>query len=159
MALEKKTLGSMSKEELRKIATDLKVDFLETDTNKTLEEKIVESGRYTSTKENSGGKVTVDKDGVKSHKTLGKYVKVRVIPTQAQNQKTSVFVSINLYTAEFHPNEIVSLPIKVVKFLKELGEAEHYYDPNFITENGNIGAHRTRMVPKYIVERIEDEEE
>jgi len=155
--LTKKPLGSMNKEELRAICTELKVEFLETDTNKTLEEKIVESGRYATKKENSGGKVTIDKEGNRVHKTLGKYIKVRVHPTAIHNQKTSVFVSIGLFTAEFHPNEIVSLPKEVVKFLKSAGEVEHYYDPNHITENGNTGAHLSRLVPKYIVELVDEE--
>lgn len=155
--MTKKPLGSMSKDELRAVATELKVEFLETDTNKTLEEKIVESGKYTTKKENSGGKVSINKDGKRVHKTLGEYINVRVHPTAVQNQKTSIFCSINLFTIEFHPNEIVSIPKAVAKYLKGLGEVEYYYDPNAITENGNKGAHMSRLVPKYIVEVVDEE--
>ena len=154
--MTKKPLGSMNKEELQNICKDLEVEFLETDTNKTLEEKIIESGRYATKKENSGGKVII-KDGKRVHKTLGEYIKVRVHPTAIHNQKTSIFCSINLFTVEFHPNEIVSLPKLVVKYLKNLGEAEHYYDANYITDNGNKGAHLTRLVPKYIVEVVDED--
>jgi len=155
-SMTRKPLGSMNKEELQQVCKDLEVDYLDTDTNKTLEDKIVESGRYATKKENSGGKVSI-KDGKRVHKTLGEYIKVRVHPTAVHNQKTSIFCSINLFTVEFHPNETVSLPKLVVKYLKDLGEAEHYFDANYITENGNKGAHRTRLVPKYIVEVVSDE--
>ena len=154
--MTKKPLGAMGKAELHAILKDIKVDFLETDTLKTLEDKIVESGRYITTKENSGGKVTTTKDGKRVHKTLGEYIKVRVHPTAVQNQKTSIFCSINLFTVEFHPNEIVSIPKEVAKYLKGLGEVEYYYDANVITENGNKGAHMSRQVPKYIVEVVDE---
>jgi hypothetical protein len=154
--MSKKTLGTMSKQELQGILKDIKIDFLETDTNATLEQRIVESGRYITKKESSGGKVSVSKDGKRVHKTLGEYIKVRVHPTAIQNQKTSIFCSINLFTIEFHPNEIVSIPKEVAKYLKGLGEVEYYYDANVITENGNKGAHMTRMIPKYIVEVIDE---
>lgn len=154
--MKKKSLGDMTKEELKAILTDIKIDFLETDTNKTLEQRISESGRYVTTKESTGGKVTTSKDGKRVHKTLGEYIKVRVHPTAVQNQKTSIFCSINLFTVEFHPNEIVSIPKEVAKYLKGLGEVEYYYDANVITENGNKGAHMTRLVPKYIVEVIDE---
>lgn len=153
--MTKKPLGAMNKEELQTVCKDLEVEFLETDTNKTLEEKILESGLYATKKENSGGKVTV-KDGKRVHKTLGEYIKVRVHPTAVQNQKTSIFCSINLFTVEFHPNEIVTIPKEIAKYLKGLGEVEYYYDANVITENGNKGAHMTRLVPKYIVEVVDE---
>jgi len=154
--MKRKPLGEMSKAELQEVLKDIKVDFLETDTNKVLEDKITESGKYATTKENSGGKVTINKKGKREHKALGEYIKVRVHPTAVQNQKTSIFCSINLFTVEFHPNEVVSLPKTVVKYLKGLGEVEYYYDANHITENGNKGAHMTRQVPKYIVEVVDE---
>lgn len=156
MAETKKPLGLMNKAELQAILNDIKVEYLETDTNKTLEQRIVESGRYATSKENTGGVVSTTKEGKRVHKTLGEYIKVRVHPTEVQNKSTSIFCSINLFTVEFHPNEIVSLPKEVVKFLKGLGTVEHYYDPNFITENGNKGAHRTRQIAKYVVEVIDE---
>lgn len=146
----------MSKAELQEVLTSIEVPFLETDTMKVLEDKITESGRYATKKENSGGKVTINKEGKRVHKALGEYIKVRVHPTAVHNQKTSIFCSINLFTVEFHPNEIVSLPKEVVKYLKGLGEVEYYYDANHVTENGNRGAHMTRQVPKYIVEVIDE---
>lgn len=153
--MQKKALSTMSKKELQDICKELELEFLETDTNATLEERILESGLYASKKENTGGSVDV-KDGKRVHKTLGKYIKVRVHPTAESDQKTSVFVSIGLYTAEFQPNEKIELPIEVVKFLKTSGRAEHYYDPKYISENGNVGAHRTRYVPNYIVEVVDE---
>lgn len=147
----------MSKAELQAVLDDIKVDYLETDTMKVLEQRIVESGRYATQKERSGGQVTVDKEtGKRKHKTLGEYIKVRVHPTEIQNKNTSIFCSINLFTVEFHPNEIVSLPKEVVKYLKGLGTVEYYYDANHITENGNKGAHMSRLVPKYIVEVVDE---
>lgn len=155
-SMTRKSLGAMSKEELQAVLNDIKVDYLETDTTKVLEQRIVESGRYATAKEISGGKVSVDKDGKRTHKTLGDYIQVRVHPTESFNKQTSIFCSINLFTVEFHPNEIVSLPKEVVKFLKGLGTVEYYYDANVITENGNKGAHMTRLVPKYIVELVDE---
>lgn len=147
----------MNKGELQEICKTLEIDFLETDTIKILEEKITQSGKYVTKVENSGGLVTTDKKtGVRTHKTLGDYINVRVHPTENHNKTTSIFCSINLFTVEFHPNEIVSLPTEVVKYLKGLGTAEYYYDPNFITENGNKGAHRTRQVPRYVVEVVDE---
>ena len=154
--LSKKALSAMSKKELQEICKTIEVDFLETDTNATLEEKILESGKYESKKENAGGQIA-SRNGKKTHKTLGEYMDVRVHPTAESEQKTSIFVSIGLYTAEFQPNEKISLPKAVVKFLKDSGRAEHYFDPNYITENGNKGAHRTRYVPNYIVEVVSEE--
>lgn len=147
----------MSKAELQEICKTLDVDFLDTDTIKVLEEKIVQSGKYVTKVETTGGLVTTDKKtGVRTHKTLGKYINVRVHPTESHNKQTSIFCSINLFTVEFHPNEIVSLPLEVVKYLKGLGTVEYYYDANKITENGNKGAHMTRQVPRYVVEVVDD---
>lgn len=155
--MKKKALGAMNKDELKAVLDSIKVAYNEDDTNAVLLDRITESGRYATKKENSGGKVTIDEEGNRIHPLLGKYIKVKVHPTASHNAKTAIFCSINLYTVEFHPNEPVSLPIGAVKFLKGLGDPEHYYDPNHITENGNKGAHLTRMTPKYVVEIINDE--
>ena len=143
----------MNKGELKEILTALKIPFeAETDTNAVMVQRIQESGKYNPTKETGVGQIKANSKGERVHKTLGKYYDVIVHPTGKTNANTSIFVSIGLYTAEFQPREKVSLPAKVIKFLKQPGRPEHYYDANKMTENGNIGAHMTRYVPKYIVE-------
>ncbi len=142
----------MNKGELKEILKALKIEFNEDDTNSVMVQRIQESGKYTTTKETGTGKIKANAKGERVHPTLGKYYDVVVHPTGATNATTSIFVSIGLYTAEFQPREKVSLPAKVIKFLKEPGRPEHYYDANKITENGNVGAHCTRYVPKYVVE-------
>ena len=147
----------MNKGELTEILKALKIDFEDTDTNAVMVQRIQESGKYNPTKETGTGKLQTNEKGEKTHPILGKYYDVIVHPTGATNANTSIFVSIGLYTAEFQPREKVSLPAKVIKFLKEPGRPEHYYDANIISENGNVGAHMTRYVPRYIVERAGDD--
>ncbi len=146
----------MNKGELTEILTALKIKFEDTDTNAVMVQRIQESGKYNPTKETGTGKIQANAKGDRVHPVLGKYYDVIVHPTGATNANTSIFVSIGLYTAEFQPREKVSLPAKVIKFLKEPGRPEHYYDPGVISENGNVGAHMTRYVPRYIVEQATD---
>ena len=146
----------MNKGELKEILIALQIDYEDTDTNAVMVQRIQESGKYNPTKETGTGKIKANEKGERIHPTLGKYYDVIVHPTGATNANTSIFVSIGLYTAEFQPREKVSLPAKVVKFLKQPGRPEHYYDPRVVSENGNVGAHMTRYVPKYIVELAED---
>ncbi len=146
----------MNKGELTEILTALKIKFEDTDTNAVMVQRIQESGKYNPTKETGTGKIQANAKGDRVHPVLGKYYDVIVHPTGATNANTSIFVSIGLYTAEFQPREKVSLPAKVIKFLKEPGRPEHYYDPSVISENGNVGAHMTRYVPRYIVEQAGD---
>ncbi len=143
----------MNKGELTEIVKALQIEFKADDTNAVLVQRIQESGKYKTTKETGAGKIHANAKGERMHPVLGKYYDVVVHPTGATNANTSIFVSIGLYTAEFQPREVVSLPAKVIKFLKEPGRPEHYYDPNVVSENGNIGAHMTRYVPRYIVEQ------
>ncbi len=157
MKLNRKALPDMNKGELKEILTALKIDFNDDDTNAVLVQRVQESGKYNPTKETGTGKITANEKGQRTHPTLGRYRDVIVHPTGSTNANTSIFVSIGLYTAEFQPREKVSLPTKVIKFLKEGGRPEHYYDPHAISENGNVGAHMTRYVPKYIIELAEDE--
>ena len=156
MDLTRKALPDMNKGELTEILTTLKIDFEQTDTNAVMVQRIQESGKYKTTKETGTNGIQANEKGERIHPTLGKYRDVIVHPTGATNANTSIFVSIGLYTAEFQPREKVSLPTKVIKFLKDNGRAEHYYDPNAISENGNVGAHMTRYVPKYVIELAED---
>ena len=146
----------MNKGELTEILKALQIDFKIDDTNAELVQRIQESGKYNPTKETGTGAIQANKKGERVHPILGKYYDVIVHPTGATNANTSIFVSIGLYTAEFQPREKVSLPAKVIKFLKEPGRPEHYYDPHVISENGNVGAHMTRYVPRYIVEQAHD---
>ena len=155
--MKHKPLEEMDKDELQATCKKLEVEFLTNDTKPTLVEKIRESGKWVQAKEKGGQRPFLNKEtGKMEHPTLGEYIEVIVRPTAAQNNKTSVFASIGLYTVEFQPNEAVKLPKMVAKFLKEAGEAEHYYDAKAQSENGNIGAHCTRRVPKYIVEVVSE---
>jgi len=158
MNMTRKALPDMNKGELKEIITALKIPFEENDTNAVLVQRIQESGKYNVTKETGTGKIQANEKGDRVHPILGKYYDVIVHPTGATNANTSIFVSIGLYTAEFQPREKVSLPAKVIKFLKQPGRPEHYYDPHVVSENGNIGSHMTRYVPKYIVERADQED-
>ncbi len=154
--MTRKALPDMNKGELKEILTALKIEFMDEDTNAVMVQRIQESGKYNPTKETGTGKVQANKKGQRVHPTLGRYRDVIVHPTSATDMKTSIFVSINYYTAEFQPREKVSLPTEVIRFLKSPNIPEHYFDANAISENGNIGAHKTRYVPKYIVELAED---
>ena len=156
MNMMRKSLPDMNKGELMEILATLKIESETTDTNAVLVQRIQESGKYNTTKETGTGKIQANTKGERIHPILGKYYDVIVHPTGATNANTSIFVSIGLYTAEFQPREKVSLPAKVIKFLKEPGRPEHYYDANIVSENGNIGAHMTRYVPRYIVEQAND---
>lgn len=91
---------------------------------------------------------------VNKHKTLGEYKDCIVYPTAHAQKNTNVFVSIGLYTAEFIPEVKVSLPSKIIDFLKESTVVEHYFDKDATSENGNKGAHKSRQVRKYIVELV-----
>ena len=156
MDMTRKALVDMNTGELKEILNTLQIKFENTDTNAVMVQRVQESGKYNPTKESGTGKIQANKKGERIHPVLGKYYDVIVHPTGATNANTSIFVSIGLYTAEFQPRERVSLPAKVIKFLKEPGRPEHYYDANIVSENGNIGAHMTRYVPRYIVERADD---
>jgi hypothetical protein len=156
--MTRKALPDMNKGELKEIIIALKIPFEDNDTNAVLVQRIQESGKYNPTKETRTGKIKANEKGERIHPILGKYYDVIVHPTGATNANTSIFVSIGLYTAEFQPREKVSLPAKVIKFLKQPGRPEHYYDPHVISDNGNVGAHMTRYVPKYIVERADQED-
>lgn len=157
--MTRQALPDMNKAQLAEILTALKIPFeVDTDTNAVMVQRIQESGKYNPTKETGVGRIKADAKGRRVHPTLGTYRDVICHPTTAANMKTSIFVSLNSYTAEFQPREKVSLPTEVIRLLKSPSVPEHYYDPHAISENGNIGAHMTRYVPKYIVELAEDNE-
>ena len=157
MDMKQKALSDMNEGQLREITIALKIKTEKSDTNAVLIQRIQESGKYNPTKETGAGRIKANSKGERIHPTLGKYYDVIVHPTGETNANTSVFVSIGMYTAEFQPREKVALPEKVIRFLKQPGRPEHYYDPHVISENGNVGAHKTRYVPKYIVERADQE--
>ncbi len=144
----------MNKGELVEILDVLQIKYGNDDTNAVMIQRIHESGRYSTTKEGGTGKITANKKGERIHPLLGKYYDVIVTPIGAANQNTSIFAAIGIYHVEFQPREQVSLPAAVIKMLKSPSVPEHYYDSNVISENGNKGAHMTRFVPKYIVERV-----
>ena len=88
----------------------------------------------------------------KTHKVFGDYKKCIVHPTEHSQQNTSIFCSINLYTVEFQPRTEVELPEKIIEFLKSSSTAQHVFDKEAVSDNGQVGAHVTKQVPKYIVE-------
>jgi len=91
---------------------------------------------------------------VRKHKTLGEYKKCIVHLTRHAQANSNVFVSIGLYTAEFKPEIEVQLPTAIIDFLKGASTVEHYFDATAKTENGNTGAHLSRLAKKYIVELV-----
>ena len=151
----RKPLVKMTKAELIELCNRLEIDYEKSDTNAMFMDRINESGKYISTKE-SGTAVAHVKDGVKTHRQLGEYRKV--IVHQRDPKAGSIFASINLYTVEFQPEEEIELPIGMIKHLRKCATLEHYFDPTAMTDNGNVGAHLTREVPKFIVEVISDDD-
>ena len=149
------TLSGMEKSELQDTCEKLEIEYKKTDTNEVLRDLIRESGKWVSTKETGGMKPHM-KDGKLVHPKFGEYIKVIIHPTEKHNNETSVFASIGLYTAEFPPHEEVTLPIGIVKFLKSASIPQHVYDATAVSENGNIGAHLTKQVSKYVVEVVSD---
>jgi hypothetical protein len=142
--------------ELIAIANGLKIDIKGLETASAIAVAIQKSGKWNPVVESKGN--VTNKGGKRVHKQLGEYKRVRVNPVVGWLQNTSVFVSINAYTVEFQPNEIVELPFEVIKFLKrECKYAKHVWNPHAISENGNQGAHETKMLPKYQIELITDE--
>ena len=157
MDLKQKTLMEMSEGELQEIAKALRLD-VDADTSRDeLIKCIVDSNLYNPVKETGTIKPKRDAKGRKVHPQLGRYYKVIVHPTRDVDRKTSVFASINSYVAEFQPGEPVELPAAIIKFLKKSGYPKHYFDPHAISENGNMGAHKTRYEPRYIIERVDEE--
>lgn len=155
-SMKRKALPQMNKAELKEMCRALEISFEPSDTNATLVSRIEESGKYNPTVEKGVSNVKVE-NGIRIHPSLGKYRKV-IVHTR-DPKEGSIFASINLYTVEFQPEEKIELPIGMIKFLKQAHYLEHYYDPQAISENGNIGAHLTRKVPRYIVERVDEEDD
>jgi hypothetical protein len=156
-SMKRKSLPQMNKSELKQLCQALEIEFDPKDTNAVLVQRIEESGKYQAVAERgaSGVKV-IEENGKKKriHPQLGEYKKVIV---HAKNPKEgSIFASINLYTVEFQPGEKIELPVEMIKFLKKASYIEHYYDANAVTENGNLGAHLTREVPRYIIEVVDE---
>jgi len=153
-SMNRKALTQMNKAELTEICSNLEIEFGKKDTNSILVEKIQESGLYQTVIEKSGARSRVI-DGKRVHPQLGEYMDVVV---HARDPKEgSIFASINLYTVEFQPEEKISLPIGMIKYLKtNCTTVEHYYDANAISEMGSVGVHKTREVPKYIIELTDD---
>ena len=98
------------------------------------------------------GATGTEVEGKKVHPVFGEYKSVIVHCTEDAPDKTSIFISINAYTVEFHPGTKVSLPIGIIKFIKQAHVMKHYYDPRAMSEMGVMGAHLTREVPMYIIE-------
>jgi len=88
------------------------------------------------------------------HKVFGEYVKIKVNHKIPLNRDTSIFIGINDYNIEFKPDTEVSVPIKIVEFIEKTGHPVYSYDPNKVSDNGNVGAHVSIIVPSYIVQRL-----
>lgn len=134
-------LEDMERSQVEAIATKLKITF----TAETPNEELFTAIR--------GSKKTIDKD-VKVHPVFGEYKNVVVYPTEESQKKTSIFVSINLSTFEFQPEVEIELPQGVIDFLKTATFVKHRYDEGATSENGNIGAHVTEHVRKYVIENV-----
>jgi ribosomal protein S16 len=153
--MKRKPLKFFNKKELHELCDALGIDYEKGDTNAVLVAKIEESGKYDPKTEKPGAPVQVDKEsGKRIHPQLGEYKSC--IVHSRDPKEGSIFASINLYTVEFQPGEKISLPVKMIEHLRKASKIEHYYDPHAISENGNIGAHMSREVPRYIVEIVED---
>lgn len=146
-----KGLSQMDKNDLIELCEKLEITMGDNDTKAILIDRIKESGKFISTGIETGGGQSV-KDGKRIHKLLGEYKKCIVHPTEHSQQNTSIFCSIGLYTVEFQPRIEVNLPAVIIQHLREASIAQHVYDKHKISENGQLGAHVTRQVPKYIVE-------
>ena len=154
-SMKRKSLQQMTKAELKGICDALEIPYENTDTNAVLVQRIEESGKYNPVVEKTGASGVRVKDGKRVHPQLGEYKKVIV---HSRNPKEgSIFASINLYTVEFQPGEKIELPKKMIEFLKKASYIEHYYDPQAISENGNLGCHMTREVPRYIIEYVDED--
>ena len=143
-------LEGKSLEELQQMAIVHKLQITPDTKREQLIKMITEKTHFNPVNE-SGSKGSIV-DGKKVHPVFGEYIDVIVHPQEDNKRNTSIFVSVNNYVAEFSPRQRVSLPTKIVKFLKESTFAVHVYDPNIISENGNQGAHITKQERSYIVE-------
>ncbi len=153
--MKRKPLKFFNKAELHELCDALGIEYDKKDTNKTLVDRIEESGLYDPKTERPGATVQVDKEtGKRIHPQLGEY-KTCIVHSR-DPKEGSIFASINLYTVEFQPGEKISLPVGMIEHLRNASKIEHYYDPHAISENGNVGAHMSREVRRYIVEIVED---
>ena len=152
---DRKTLKDMNKAELIEILDALELDYEKKNTNEVMVKIIRDSGKYNVVKE-SGGATRIAEDGVRVHKILGPYKRVVV---NARNPKeTQLFFSIGVWTYEFRAGEEVELPLKMIKFIKQCYQLRHVWNPQKITDNGNIGGHETKHEPMYFVETVEDDD-
>jgi len=150
--MSRKPLTKLNKAELTEICNGLEIDYEKGDTNVVLVGRIEESGKYKSVKETHAP--STYEDGKRFHPQLGEYIEV--IVHQRDPKAGSIFASINLYTVEFQPEEKIPLPKGMIRHLRKCSSIEHYFDPNAMSENGNMGMHKTREVPKFIVEVVSD---
>jgi len=149
----RKSLKQMNKAELTEILDALELDYSKKNTNEQMISIIEKSGKYKNVTESSGG--TTVRDGVKMHRVLGPYR--NVIVNARDPKETQLFFSIGIYTFEFRAGEAVSLPLGMIKFIKTCSSAEHVFDPQLITENGNVGGMVTKQVANYFVSNEDDD--
>ncbi len=152
----RKALKEMIKAELMEILDAFELDYKKSDTNDQMIEMIQNSGKYNNVTESKGATKVVEHGGkkVKMHKVLGPYSDV--IVNARDPKETQLFFSIGIYTYEFRAGEVVSLPKAMIKFIKTCSTAEHVFDPQLITENGNIGGMVTKQVANYFVSNADD---
>jgi len=153
----RKALKDMNKPDLVEILDALEIDYNKKDTNAEMINLIQSSGKYNNVTESKGATKVVEHQGkkVKMHKALGPYRDV--IVNTRDPKETQLFFSIGIYTYEFRSGEVVSLPKAMIKFIKTCSSAEHVFDPQLITENGNIGGMVTKQVPNYFVSEADDD--
>ena len=102
----------------------------------------------------------IKKEERKPHPVFGKWIEVIVHPVNAVDKNTDIFVSVNGFGRQFKPNTAVELPVKIVKFLKESGNVEHYFDEEEVAAlSGKRGVHKSRLVKKFHIERVMADEE
>lgn len=136
-------LEDRSKEELLDILDALEIDgFNKRNSVEAMTEAIKASENYVV-----GTKKTTERE----HKTLGKYIRVEV---HALDGIDDIYVGLGLYSAEIISGEPIELPEKVIDFLETSGVSEHYWDAKAITVNGNVGEHKHRIKPNYIIKKL-----
>ncbi|MCH9712831.1 MAG: hypothetical protein K0U20_09430 [Proteobacteria bacterium] len=150
-----KNLKDLSLTELRELLDEKEVSYTKQAKQAGLIKLIMESGKFDTPRKDGG----LEKDGKLVHPIHGEYIRCIVHPQALHNQNGSIYVGINKYNVQFEPRTPIKLPKGVIKFLKNATEAEHVFDANAISDNGNMGAHITVQKPKFVVEVLLDDED
>ena len=155
MTVGTKNINDMTKGDLRDLLDSKGIPYKAQHREAGLIKIITECGHFDVARKDGGKK---DEDGELTHPTHGKYFRCIVHPQGKYNQNGAIYVGINKYSATFNPRVPIKLPKGVIQFLKDATEAKHEFDNTAISENGNVGAHVTTQVPKYVVEILLDDD-